>query len=265
MAARADFPTRTTLRELTPQARLLPYELGEPTLTALYDSGPLTGPHGMRVQANMVTTLDGAVTGAHGSSREISSPADMRVFSVLRALADAVVVGAGTARAEGYTRLAAKRAHLAQRRRRGQADVPALVLITASGNIDTDRLDAAGNSAVIVHTSCADEATLDRLRGYFGDGNVVTHADDVTPAAVLADLRARGMRRVLCEGGPALLGTWLQAGVIDELCLTVSPLITGTGPGLVSGPTFDPPLRARPLSQLTDGSTTIHRLQLDSP
>ena len=69
---------------------------------------------------------------------------------------------------------------------------------------------------------------------------------------------------MLCEGGPALLGTWIQAGVIDELCLTVSPLITGTGPGLLSGPTFDPPLRARPLSQLTDGSTAIHRLQLGS-
>lgn len=265
MTARTGFPTRTTLREVAPTARLLPYELGEPTLTALYDSGPLDGPFGVRVQANMVTTLDGAATGAHGSSREISSDADMRVFSVLRSLCDAVVVGAGTARAEGYTRLAAKRAHLAQRRHRGQADVPALVLVTASGRIDADRLDAAGTSDVIVHTSCADAATLDRLRDCCGSGNVVTHADDVAPAAVLADLRARGMRRVLCEGGPALLGTWIQAGVIDELCLSVSPLIAGTGPGLVSGPVFDPPLRARPLSQLTDGSTTIHRLQLESP
>lgn len=270
-------PAPAELRILLPEPAVLPprrpaAEAGadpagpEPRLVELYDSGPLSGhTPGMRVQANMVTTVDGAIAGADGRSATISSPADMRVFSVLRSLADAVVVGAQTTRTERYTRLTEKTAYRAQRAARGQAPVPLLVVVSGSGRIDTDRLAAQGTSDVVVHTATDDPERLAGLRAFCGADQVVVHRE-VTPQAVLADLAARGVRRVLCEGGPTLLGQWVCAGVVDELCLTVSPLLAGSGtedhPGLLGTVRLPAPVPATPLSLLTDSMTYIHRLAL---
>ena len=109
----------TPLTQLLPHHRPLPPAPGEPDLVALCSdrsAAPRAGldaadPSRPWVRVNMVTTVDGQVVGETGLSRAISSPADKRVFGVLRALADAVVVGAGTARAERYTRLHARPAH----------------------------------------------------------------------------------------------------------------------------------------------------------
>lgn len=238
----------------------------EPRLVELYDSGPLSGhTPGMRVQANMVTTVDGAIAGADGRSSTISTPADMRVFSVLRSLADAVVVGAQTTRIERYTRLTEKTAYRAQRAARGQEPVPLLVIVSGTGSIDTARLAEQGTSPIVVHTATDDPETLAGLRGFCGAGNVVVHGD-ITPQAVLADLAVRGVRRVLCEGGPTLLGSWVSAGLVDELCLTVSPLLAGRDaedhPGLLGTVPLPAPVPATPLSLLTDSATYIHRLAL---
>lgn len=254
----------------------------EPELVELYDSGPLSGhTDGMRVQANFVTSVDGAYTGADGRSGSISSPADMRVFSVLRSLADAVVVGAQTTRAEGYTRLSEKRAYQAERRARGQQPAPLLVIVSGSGRIDFDQLGQKGTSDVVVHTATADPDRLAALREFCGEANVVTHeaisSEAISPEAVLADLRSRGARRILCEGGPTLLGEWVAAGVVDELCLTVSPVLAGAStpqPGATGDPASAPgvhlgilgstplsaPVSVTPLSLLTDYRTYIHRL-----
>jgi riboflavin biosynthesis pyrimidine reductase len=258
------------LTQLIPEVRAIPPVPGEPTLVELYDSGSLDGhTPGMRVQVNMVVTADGAVTGRDGRTGSISSPADMRVFSVLRALADAVVVGASTARIERYTRLSEKPRHVEQRKARGQRPVPILVIISRSGQLDLERLAEKGTSEVVVHTSTTDAKVLAELRDFCGAENVVIHQDSVAPEEVLSDLRARGARRVLSEGGPTLLGEWVTAGIVDELCLTISPLLageTGVGPtGLLDGARLPSPIDLAPLSLLTDSKTYIQRLAVHSP
>ncbi|GAA2106292.1 dihydrofolate reductase family protein [Brevibacterium salitolerans] len=269
-------PSSVPLTLLLPQAAdgprrhpaQFPPETGEAGLVALY--ADLTGAPrdagGMWVRANMVTTLDGEVVGGDGRSGSISSPADKRVFSVLRGLADAVVVGGATARTERYTRLAPKADHLDRRRSRGQEDVPVLVLVSRSGDVDLARLEEAGSSPVLVHASAA-HVPADRaaaIRTTLGAEALVLHAGEPTPAAVLADLRTRGLREILHEGGPGTLGRWVAAGCIDELCLTVSPVLAGPpGAGAPrsvlddSGP--EQLQQAVPLSILTDGSTLIQR------
>lgn len=220
----ADAPALTAL---LPAHGPLPASSDESALVDAYLRDAPVRADGLTVRANMVVSLDGAVAGDSGLSGEISSDADKRVFSVLRSLACAVVVGAGTARAERYTRLSAKPRHAAQRAARGQEPVPDLVLITRSGRVEVDRLLEAGSSPVVVHTLCEDEAVLAPIREAFGPDSVVVHAREIAPEAVLADLRRRGRREILCEGGPELLGTWVAAGAVDELCLTTSTLLAG--------------------------------------
>src|SRR5690606_32109050 len=131
----------TPLTQLLPVHRPLPPAPGEPALVELCSDRsaaprrPLHDADPARpwVRANMVATVDGQVVGGSGLSRAISSPADKRVFGVLRALADAVVVGAGTIRAERYTRLHARPAHAERRRSRGQGPVPLLTIVSRSG------------------------------------------------------------------------------------------------------------------------------------
>ncbi|WP_051297565.1 dihydrofolate reductase family protein [Brevibacterium album] len=281
----------TPLTLVLPEHRPYPPEADEAGLIDLYSdlsraprrpSG--TAPAGTWVRANMVASLDGQVVGGDGRSGTISSPADKRVFSVLRSLADAVVVGGRTARTERYTRLSAKRAHQAQRRARGQAPAPVLVLVSRSGDVDLDRLDEAGTSAVLVHAAGAHmpEARVREVRARLGADSLVLHEDEVSPREILRDLAARGLHSIVHEGGPGVLGAWTAAGCLDELCLTVSPVLTGRphpqgqphgsdqprpgAPGAAGPPRSilgDAELPgaqgAVPLSVLTDGTTLIQR------
>ncbi|MCQ9366970.1 dihydrofolate reductase family protein [Brevibacterium sp. 91QC2O2] len=247
-------------------AGAIPPAVGEPLLSGLYDSGAF-GEHtpGLRVQANMVATVDGRISGADGLSGTISTPADKRVFSVLRALASAVVVGAGTVRAERYTRLSAKPAFAAARAGRGQEPCPTLVIVSDSGRVDIDRLDSAGTSPVIVHTGpTATTGILRDLRAAFGDDHVISHTCPVEPAQVLADLRERGLTRVLTEGGPGLLGQWVAQRAVDELCLTVSPLLLGAPAQSILGDTRLPrAVPTVPRSLIGDAAGLICRFGLD--
>ncbi len=187
------------------------------------------------VRANMVATLDGAAYDASGSSRGISAPADQAVLGVLRALADVVVVGAGTARAEGYAPLPARPAFASRRTAAGQAPAAVLAVVTASGRLDPASPLVATDATTLVVT-CA-RAPLDRLRELVGPDRVVVAGDaDVDPARATAALAERGLRRVLVEGGPTLLGRFAAAGRLDELCLTWSPLVVGgDGPRVAHG------------------------------
>lgn len=270
----------TPLTQLLPQQRALPPEADESALAAVL-SARGTAPRATLqdadadrpwVRANMVTTVDGAVTGSTGRSHAISSPADKRVFGVLRSLADAVIVGAGTARAERYTRLPARPRHARSRAERGQAPAPLLALISRSGNIDLDRLDEEGHGAVVVHAlrgHCPAEQAA-RIRERLGEDALVLHEEEVAPAAVLADLCARGCRSILHEGGPHLLADWLAAQALDELCLTTSPLLAGQRPegspaGLLDGGAAVATADLTLLSLLTDGSTLLQRWGLPLP
>ncbi|HWK26225.1 MAG TPA: dihydrofolate reductase family protein [Solirubrobacter sp.] len=161
---------------------------------------------------NFVTTLDGRAA-LDGSSRALGESADLELLLALRAAADAVLVGPGTIRVEGYGRLVSPGRRAAS---------PPAVVISRRLDVPWDAgLFAAADQPVIVYTAVAGEAPE------VAAPVEVVRLPACTPAAVLADLRARGVRALLSEGGPHLFHGFLEAGVVDELFLTVSPLITG--------------------------------------
>lgn len=161
------------------------------------------------LRANMVSTVDGAGTGADGLSGSINNAADHRVFQALRGLAQGVLVGAGTAEAEGYR----------------PGDTP-IAVVTRRGRVPEGLRDCEPGQVLVV--TCADAEGLDRARGLLGDEQVVVAGEGaVDLAAAVALLHERGLRQLLCEGGPSLLGDLLAAGLVDELCTTVVPLVVG--------------------------------------
>ena len=192
----------------------------------------------------MVSAVDGAAT-VGGRSEGLSTPADKRVFNLLRGLCDVVLVGAGTARAEGYRALRAKPEYAELRASLGQR--PAPVLAVVSGRLDLDpasELFTAGQERSIVVTSAAsDPAARERLSAVADV--IVAGEDTVDLTAAVSALADRGLTRVLCEGGPSLLDHVAAAGLLDELCLTVTPLLVGgDATRIMSGPASDPqPLR----------------------
>lgn len=186
------------------------------------------------VRANMVTSLDGAAT-ADGRSAGLSSPADKVVFDVLRGLCDVVLVGAGTARTEGYRAPKAKPTYAGHRAGLGQRAAPVLALV--SGRLDLDAASGlfTGAERTVVLTSASSDATA-RSRLAEVAEVVVAGEERVDISAAVDALVARGLPRVLCEGGPHLLADVAQADLLDELCLTTAPCLAGgRGPRVVEG------------------------------
>ncbi|PFG43388.1 riboflavin biosynthesis pyrimidine reductase [Isoptericola jiangsuensis] len=216
-------PDLPALHLLRPDVASVPPATGEPRLAELYR--PTAGRH---LRVNMVSTVDGAAWGDDGVSASINDAADWRVFRVLRALADVVLVGAGTARAEQYTQLDRPRdlGHLHP----GPLE---LALVTRRGEVPDRLLDGGRTPWVLTGEEGAAAA-----RAAVGDRAVVvpgaTTAVDL--AAGLEVLAGAGLRHVLGEGGPHLLGSLLEAGLVDELCLTTTPNVAGPGPGRVVAP-----------------------------
>lgn len=198
---------------------------------------------GAWLRGNMVSSLDGA---AHheGRSQPLSAPADMRIFGVLRGLADAVVVGAETVRREGYGPAKARAAFAGRREAAGQSPAPAVAVVSASLELDfTAPLFTEPVTPTLVVTGA--DAPRGRVEAAVRAGAAVLVAGDgavVAPGRVPSVLAAHGFRRLLTEGGPRLLGEFAAAGVLDELCLTVAPRIAGGGaPRVVNGPALPVP------------------------
>ena len=179
------------------------------------------------LRANMVISLDGAAQGPDGRSGTLSSPADRRVFAMLRGLADVILVGAGTARAEKYGRAESGPDVAADRLRRGQRPAPPIAVV--SGRLDLDPegplLSGPGEPTIVVtHAGSSPE----RRRALSAVTDVLVFGErKVDLAAALGELATRGLTRVLCEGGPHLLTELVVSGLLDELCLTVSPIVRG--------------------------------------
>jgi riboflavin biosynthesis pyrimidine reductase len=205
------------------------------------------------VRANMVASADGAAELA-GRSGGLGGPADRQLFQLLRALADVVVVGAGTARAEGYgpaRPAAALPAGLAGRLRAGRPAAPPVAVISASLDLDPDSRLVAGagpDSRTIVLTTetapAARRAALSRRAEVITAGREQVSARDAVTA-----LAGRGYRRILTEGGPRLLAQIAAGGLLDDLCLTISPVLAGgsarrilASPGLASPDLASPDL-----------------------
>jgi riboflavin biosynthesis pyrimidine reductase len=195
---------------------------------------------GIWVRANFITSVDGGAT-ADGKSGALAGPGDRFVFNMLRELADVVVVGAGTVRMEGYSGAHLPVAQRQQRQARGQSEVPQLAIVTKSGRLDRDMgvFTRTEVPPLVLTCTAACDATRHRLAGL---AEVVDCSGEdpgtVDEAALLAALGARGVRRVLTEGGPMLLGSFIQRDLLDELCLTIAPVVVGglarriaTGPG----------------------------------
>ena len=215
--------------------------LGSRSLTELYAEE--TTPW---LRANMVSTVDGAGSGADGLTGSINNEADHRVFRALRALADAVLVGAGTAEAEGY--------------RPGSKP---LVLVTGRARLPARLRDPEPGRVLMV--TCASAPGCDEARRVLGDDSVLVCGDDaVDLGQAVADLHGRGLRRILCEGGPRLLGDLLAAGLVDELCTTVVPEVVGGGQRrIVTAPDLRVPLDLRLLAE--DQGTVFARWTVRRP
>lgn len=190
------------------------------------------------VRANMVSSLDGSAV-QDGRSGGLSGAADKLVFSTLRGLTDVVLVGAGTARTEGYRAPRAKPEHVGHRVELGQRPSPVLALVSRSLDVDPASDLFTGDERTIVVTHAESAENLQRALGEVADV-VVAGTDEVDLVMALGQLAERGLTRVLCEGGPTLLGNVLHAGLLDELCLSLSPkVVSGDGTRIVSGPDVD--------------------------
>ncbi|GGH36685.1 hypothetical protein GCM10010921_06010 [Microbacterium album] len=204
------------------------------------------------VRANVVSSLDGSATGDDGLSGSLSSASDRLVFRALRCLTDAVLVGAGTVRAEGYVGPLVDDEQREWRRAHGRAEHPALVIVSRRLDLDPATLEASPVRALVVTTDSAPADVARRLRG--AADVVASGVDRVDPAQLRSRLAERGHRDVLCEGGPVLLGDMIAARAVDELCLTLTPrLAAGAGPRVAHGAAG--PLQTMPLAHALRSAT----------
>jgi riboflavin biosynthesis pyrimidine reductase len=192
------------------------------------------------LRVNMVSTVDGAATGPGGKSGGINNAADKRVFETLRRLCDCVVVGAGTARDEGYRPFAKP-----------------LVLVSRRGEVPARLRDAPPGSVLMA--TCAAAEHLEETRALLGDDQVMVLGQrGVDLAELRSTLVDRGFTSLLSEGGPQLLRGLLAEGVVDELDLTVVPrLLAGEHARITNGAPVDLPLTLALL--LEDEGTLLGR------
>jgi riboflavin-specific deaminase-like protein len=231
-----------------------PTELDDAALAARYAYPAELGAPFVRV--NFVASVDGAVA-VDGKSGGLGSPADQRLFGMLRQLADVVLVGAGTVRAEDYRG--------ARRPTRGRDTPPPIAVVTGSADLDpAARLFTDTAVAPIVLTlDTAPRERRDRLAAAGADVVVLPH---LTPDALLGELARRHLHRVLCEGGPSLFGELIAADAVDELCVTVAPLLAGGTAGRIArGPAGAQPRPMRLAGTLRAGDVLLLRYVRDDP
>jgi riboflavin biosynthesis pyrimidine reductase len=213
---------------------IFPSPGGELDLVALAGAYAYPGERWLRV--NFVSSADGSAS-VDGLSGGLSSAADKRVFGILRVLTDVILVGSGTAHAENY-KPARPRPSLASLRDGRPAAAP-IALVTGTLALDLTAplfTQAAADSRTIVITSAASDKDLRAETAKVADV-IVAGDDTVDLAAAVRELAGRGLGRVLCEGGPHLFGDLAAAGLVDELCLSLSPTLAGPGAGrIIAGP-----------------------------
>jgi riboflavin biosynthesis pyrimidine reductase len=239
-----------------------------------------------RVFLNMACTADGRAT-VGGRSGSIGNRADRELFRALRTAVDAVLVGAGTVRAERYGGLVRDEARRQLRRERGLAEEPLACIVSASLSLSPDiplLADPAARVAILTQSLAGEiprsGVPAGELAGEAagaGEHSAARASVEYIRAAregtldlpaALAELHSRlGVRTLLCEGGPHLNGRLLAAGLVDELFLSLAPkLAGGSDPGatlrIVSGPEFDPPLELELLDALESESQLLLRYRV---
>jgi riboflavin biosynthesis pyrimidine reductase len=249
-----------------------------PQLAELYDGG-LAIPDG-RTYANFVSSIDGIValeggTAPSGGIISGRNEADRLVMGLLRAFAEAVLVGAGTVRAEGgkalwtpdYIYPAAAKAFADLRRALKREKVPRLVIVTGSGDLNPS--ERALEVGALVLTTTASAKRLRAVLPPATEVRAISAADPIDVDDIFKALHADGYRTVLSEGGPQLFGQLVRNGRVDELFLTVSPVLEGQSAqafGLIRGVEFGrAPKRSRLLSVRRHESHLFLRYELRSP
>ena len=187
------------------------------------------------LRMNFVSSIDGAAT-VGGLTAGLSGPADKRVFDILRRLCDVVLVGAGTVRAEGYGAMRLDGASAEWRGANGLADQPVFAIVSGALHLDPgSAVFSAAPVRPVVVTVAASAGAKKQALARVADVLVCGH-ERLDANLMLSELAKRGLRQVLCEGGPTLFGTLLEADCVDELCLTVSPQIeAGAAPRIAAG------------------------------
>lgn len=180
------------------------------------------------LRINLIAAVSGDAAGADGTSDTLSNPADRSILKAIRDVADAVVVGAASVRAEGY-RVPSK---------------ARLAVVTSSGDLSGHRIAPELAERVIV---VCPQAAVDRVVSSLGgtvasDATVYVVADEagrLSPADIVAALHDHGLTSLICEGGPSLAGQFVGAGLVDEICLSTSPLVIGSGLPVFGTERFD--------------------------
>jgi riboflavin biosynthesis pyrimidine reductase len=199
--------------------RLVHPENRDLTPEDLFDLYDAPGPH---LRAGFVASVDGAVA-VEGRSGALGSTADKASFRALRAVCDAVVVGAGTVRTEDYGPVAYADSAAAWRAAHGRSEQPPVVVVSRLGQLDPAARVFGGPVILAVPKGVATPEGVDVIR-------------TTDPVELRQALHDRRLSRLLCEGGPSLLTSMLIAGVVDELFLTTAPALVGAGPRLLTGP-----------------------------
>ena len=196
--------------------RLLPgpiteFDVEEPRPRALAELYAL--PQRRWLRLNLISSVNGNAAGTDGTSEGLSSRTDRRILGAIRRLADVVLVGASSVRREGY--LLPRTAPLA--------------IVTRSGDLVGHRIpaDVAEGRVIILCPSSAEDSLRSSLRGL---PVTVVHlpGPQLEPKAIIGALRELGLESIVCEGGPSLAAQLVEATLVDELCLSTSPLVNST-------------------------------------
>jgi riboflavin biosynthesis pyrimidine reductase len=191
------------------------------------------------VRGNMITSIDGGASD-DGKSGGLAGPGDKALFVHMREAADVILVGAGTVRTENYSGVHFSVTQRQKRQSRGQAEVPPIAIVTNSGRLERDSLVFTRTEVPPLILTCTDAVASTRRT--LGGAAEVLDAAASDPAAVdvataLSLLAERKLFRVLAEGGPSLLGSLMARQLLDELCLTIAPIMVGgRAPRIATGP-----------------------------
>ena len=196
------------------------------------------------LRVNFVSSADGAVE-VDGHSHALSGEQDMRAFRFLRMRCDVLITGAGTVRTDGYQALKMSPDRIAWRRDQGLPDHPVMAVISRSADLDLSMPLFTEAPVKPIVITC--ESSLPGRRKEIQKvADVIVAGDDgVDFPTALNILDKRGLRQQLCEGGPHILGELTAADLVDELCLTVSPFLAGTGSGRITAGPSSPLRRMR--------------------
>jgi riboflavin biosynthesis pyrimidine reductase len=219
------------------------------------------------VRAVFVNTLDGSAQGPDHRSGLLSSVADASLFALQRSLCDVILVGAATARGEGYRRVLASELDRTARTAVGLTGIPTIAVVSRSLDLDPELLAGSDGPGGPVLAITSRAAPADAVARVAAACEVVVCGDDVVdPHLVVAALQERHLRRVLCEGGPTLFAGMLAAGRVDDLCLTTTPLlVAGDHPRITNGKDLAPPARLQLAHLLEEGGDLFARYLVVRP